>query len=78
MDAFHTKCHVDWLWHSGNIKVITSVVGECSVLVLLMMGWPEVASCVMMYTSHFMAVGFGIQVILWPLLQQFEKSSVVY
>jgi hypothetical protein len=25
-----------------------------------------------------MAVGFGIQVILWPLLQQFEKSSVVY
>jgi hypothetical protein len=32
----YTQFHVDWLWHSGNIKVIFSTASEVVVLVLLM------------------------------------------
>jgi hypothetical protein len=34
----HTKFHKDWLWHSGNIMVITSIIWEVVVLVLLITG----------------------------------------
>jgi hypothetical protein len=33
----HTKFHVGWFGHSGNIKVITSTIWEAAVLVLLLM-----------------------------------------
>jgi hypothetical protein len=38
----------------------------------------EVASAGMIYIPNFITIGSGIQVILWSLLQQFEKVQCWY
>jgi hypothetical protein len=73
-----TKFHEDWSRNSGNIKVITTTIGEAAVLVLLMGRIYDICRLydLRWHDTHkpsFIAIDSGIQVILRVLPKRIER-----
>jgi hypothetical protein len=76
----HVKFHDDWFPHSSNIKLITSIIQEDSVLVLMTEGIYEVrleiASCGIICISSFMKTGIDIQAIFRFCLSNLRGCNI--